>query len=75
MFSSSRKYPGVHSFYLLFFIVGCREKAKWFKRAGVYYIIFKVPALREEIGDPLEDLQIYIQDPPIYIYIGNPIYI
>ena len=27
---------------------------KWFKTAGVYSIIFKVPALREEIGDPLD---------------------
>ena len=27
---------------------------KWFKRAGVYYIIFKLPALRKEIGDPLD---------------------
>ena len=36
-----------------FFMVGCRGKAKWFKRAGVYYMIFKIPALREEIGDPL----------------------
>ena len=35
-------------------MVGCRGKAKWFKRAGVYYMIFKVPALREEIGDPLD---------------------
>ena len=24
------------------------------KRAGVYYMIFKVAALREEIGDPLD---------------------
>ena len=37
-----------------FFMVGCRGKAKWFKRAGVYYMIFKIPALREEIGDPLD---------------------
>ena len=35
-------------------MVGCREKEKWFKRAGVYSMIFKVPALREEIGDPLD---------------------
>ena len=32
---------------------------KQFKTVGVYYIIFKVPALREEIGDPL-DIYIYI---------------
>ena len=37
-----------------FFVIGCRGKAKWFKRAGVYYIIFKVPALREEIDDTLD---------------------
>ena len=36
-----------------FFVIGCRGKAKWFKRAGVYSIIFKVPVLREEIGFPL----------------------
>ena len=29
-------------------------KAKWFKTAGVYSMIFKVPALREEIGDLLD---------------------
>ena len=29
------------------------EKEKWIKRAGVYYMIFKVPALREDVGDPL----------------------
>ena len=37
-----------------FFVIGCRGKAKWFKRAGVYYMIFKVPAHREVIGDPLD---------------------
>ena len=26
---------------------------KWFNTAGVYSIIFNVPARREEIGDPL----------------------
>ena len=52
--SSSRRYPGVHGFYLLFFMGGCRGKVKWFKRAGVYCMIFKVPALREEIGDSLD---------------------
>ena len=35
-----------------FFVIGCRGKAKWFKTAEVYYMLFKVPALREEIGDP-----------------------
>ena len=35
-------------------MIGCRGKVKWFKRAGVYYMIFEVPALREEIGDPLD---------------------
>ena len=29
-------------------------KAKWFKTAGVYYIVFKVPTGRVEIGDPLD---------------------
>ena len=27
---------------------------KWFKTARVYSMVFKVPALREEIGDPLD---------------------
>ena len=35
-------------------MVGFRGKAKWFMRAGVCYVIFKVLALREEIGDPLD---------------------
>ena len=29
-------------------------EGKWFKTAVVYSMIFKVPALREEIGDPLD---------------------
>ena len=37
-----------------FFVIGCRGKAKWFKTAGVYYMIVKVPALIEEMGDPLD---------------------
>ena len=36
-----------------FFVIGWRGKAKWFKTAGVYYMIVKVQALREEIGDGL----------------------
>ena len=37
-----------------FFVISWGEgKAKWFKRAGVYSMIFKVQALRKEIGDPL----------------------
>ena len=35
-------------------MVGSRGKVKWFKRKKVYYMIFKGPALREEIGDPLD---------------------
>ena len=37
-----------------FFVIGCRGKAKWFKTAEVYYMLFKVPALREEIGVTLD---------------------
>ena len=37
-----------------FFVIGWREKAKWFKTAGVYSMIFKVPALIEEKGGPLD---------------------
>ena len=36
-----------------FFVIDWRGKAKWFKTAGVYYMIVKVQALREEIGDGL----------------------
>ena len=39
-------------------MVGCRGKAKLFKTAGVYSRVFKVAALREEMGDPL-DIYIY----------------
>ena len=35
-------------------VIGCRGNVKFFKRAEVYYVIFKVPVLREEIGDPLD---------------------
>ena len=35
-------------------MIGWRGKVKWFKTAGVYSMIFKVPALREEIGDALD---------------------
>ena len=43
-----------HGFYLLFFMVGSRGKVKWFKRKKVYYMIFKVPANRVEIGESLD---------------------
>ena len=36
------------------FVISWRGKVKWFKIAGVYSMMFKVPALREEIGDPLD---------------------
>ena len=39
---------------------------KWFKTAGVYYMIFKVPALREEIGDPLDMYSVNRDIPPNY---------
>ena len=58
------RYPGVHGFYLVFFMVGHRGKAKWFKRSGVYYMIFKVPALREEIGDPLDMYSVNCDNSP-----------
>ena len=34
-------------------MIDCRGKVKWFK-AGMYSMIFKVEALRQEIGDPLD---------------------
>ena len=34
-------------------MIGCRGKAKWFKAAGVYYMIFKVSVIREGLGDPM----------------------
>ena len=47
-----------------FFVIGCRGKAKWFKREGVYYMIFKVPALRKEIGDPLDMYSVKCDNSP-----------
>ena len=37
--SSSRRYPGVHSFYLFFFCDQLEGKAKWFKTAEVHFMI------------------------------------
>ena len=37
-----------------FFVISWRGKAKWFKIAVVYSMIFKVPTCGEEIGDPLD---------------------
>ena len=37
-----------------FFVIDLRGKVKWFKTAGVYSMIFKVPALSEEIGNLLD---------------------
>ena len=51
-------------------MVGCRGKVKWLKTAGVYYMIFKVPALREEIGDPLDIyivLTVIIPPPSLFL--------
>ena len=47
-----------------FFVIGWRGKVKWFKTAGVYYMIFKVPALREEIGDPLDMYSVNYDNSP-----------
>ena len=55
--SSSSRYSGIHSFYLLFFflfVIGWRGKVKWFKTEGVYSMIFKVPALGKKVEDPLD---------------------
>ena len=35
-------------------MIGWRGKVKWFKTVGVLSMILKIPALREEIGDPLD---------------------
>ena len=37
-----------------FFVIDLRGKVKWFKTAGVYSMIFKVPACTKETGDPLD---------------------
>ena len=42
------------AFTYCFFVIGCMGKEKWFKRAVVYYMIFKVTALREERGDHMD---------------------
>ena len=47
-----------------FFVIGCRGKAKSFKTAGVYSMIFKVPALKEEIGDPLDTYSVNHDNSP-----------
>ena len=47
-----------------FFVIGCRGKLKWFKTAGVYYMIFKVPALGEEIGEPLDMYSVNCDNSP-----------
>ena len=52
--SSSSRYLGIERFYLLFFVIGCRGKVKWFKTAGVHSMKFKVPTRKEEITDPLD---------------------
>ena len=52
------------SIMILFIIIGCRGRAKWLKRAEVYYMIFKVPTLREEIGDPLDMYSVYCDNSP-----------
>ena len=44
----------MQSFYPLFLVIVWWGKVKRFKTAVVYSIIFKVPAFREEIGDPLD---------------------
>ena len=47
-----------------FFVIGFRGKAKWYKTAGVYYMKFKVSALREEIGDPLDMCSVNCDNSP-----------
>ena len=47
-------------------MIGCRGKAKWFKTAGVYYIIFKAPALRDERGDSLDMYSVNRDNSPTY---------
>ena len=37
-----------------FSVIRWRGKVEWLKTAGVYSMIFKVPARGEEIGDPLD---------------------
>ena len=47
-----------------FFVIGWRGKVKWFKRKKVYYMIFKVPALREGIGDLLDMYSVNCDNSP-----------
>ena len=49
-----------------FFVISWRGKAKWFKIAVVYSMIFKAPALREEIGDPLDMYSVSCDNSPTY---------
>ena len=47
-----------------FFVIGWRGEEKWFNTAGMYSMIFKVPALREEIGDPLDMYSVNCDNSP-----------
>ena len=48
-------------------MIGCRGTAKWPKTAEVFSMIFKVPALREEIGDPLDIYSVNRDNSPTYL--------
>ena len=48
-----------------FYVIGWKGKVEWFKTAGVYSTIFKVPARREEIGDPLDMYSVNRDNSPI----------
>ena len=39
---------------------------EWFKTAGVHSMIFKVPAFREERGDPLDMYSVNHDNSPTY---------
>ena len=49
-----------------FYVIGWKGKVEWFKTAGVYSTIFKVPARREEIGDPLDMYSVNRDNSPTY---------
>ena len=55
---SSSGITGTHNSHLVLYVIRSRAKAKWIKTMGEYFMGFKVPARREEIGDFLDKYSI-----------------
>ena len=53
-FLTSSRYTDVHSSHLFLYVITGRRQAKWIKTVGEYFMVLKVPASKEEIGDSLD---------------------